>query len=270
MIAEETVIVMKKTVQTLLVTAIALMLICAIWIQTGCAMAEELPATFQRFISDARWRDGTPWGTYQLPKLDPGQRWLGCSAYCLDFSQYCFHVDTPEDGTPFYDAREIQAGDVITIGNPFDGSGHWFVCLKRNGDALYVAEANYNSRVRIGWNYTIIDKTRLKQDNRPFNTGYHLLKPKTVRGLMLEAKKKKLIATWEEISGVTGYEVEYGLKKSFSGAKKKTVNDADSAMTTLRHLEIKKTYYVRIRSYVTFDGMKYYSGWSAAVKAKTK
>ena len=39
---------------------------------------------------------------------------------------------------------------------------------------------------------------------------------------------------------------------------------------TIKKLKAKKTYYVRIRSYKTVNGKKYYSSWSGPVKKKTK
>ena len=39
---------------------------------------------------------------------------------------------------------------------------------------------------------------------------------------------------------------------------------------TLKSLKAKKTYYVRVRTYKTVDGKKYYSDWSSKKSKKTK
>ena len=86
---------------------------------------------------------------------------------------------------------------------------------------------------------------------------------------MLKAGTKQLTATWKKTGGVTGYQIEYGLKEDFKGAKKVTVKKDATVKATIKKLQAKKTYYVRIRSYKTVKKVKYYSDWSKAVRIKT-
>ena len=44
------------------------------------------------------------------------------------------------------------------------------------------------------------------------------------------------------IQGITGYEIQYNLKKSFASAKKVTVTKAAAVKTVLKGLKAKKTY----------------------------
>lgn len=78
--------------------------------------------------------------------------------------------------------------------------------------------------------------------------------------------KKKLTAAveWNQNKAATGYQIQYGLKKSFSGAKTATVNKKTTVSTTLSMLKKGKVYYVRIRTYKTVGKQKYFSAWSAA------
>ena len=107
-------------------------------------------------------------------------------------------------------------------------------------------------------------------------TGAFKIKPKKVSGLKLKAGAGKLTVSWTQASGVTGYEVQYGTKSSFTGAKTATVKRNSKIKTgkavkaTLKKLKSNKAYYVRIRAYKTVKGVKYYSSWSKAVKQKTK
>ncbi len=96
------------------------------------------------------------------------------------------------------------------------------------------------------------------------------IKPKQVAGLTLTAGAGRLTAKWKKMSGVTGYQLQYGLKKDFTGAKKVTVEGAATLKKALKGLKSNKTYYVRIRAYKTVNGVKYWSAWSNAVKKKTK
>lgn len=154
----------------LVVLSLSFICMCEI----SAAIAEELPTTFQNFVSDSRWSAGTTWGGSQRPKLSSYDGY-GCCAYCADFTMYCFGNYNPRGGVAFYDTAEIRAGDVLTVGNQSDGTGHWFVCLKRSGNSLYVAEGNYGGKVRIGWNYSIKNTHYFNEDSRYFTAGYHFM-----------------------------------------------------------------------------------------------
>lgn len=80
--------------------------------------------------------------------------------------------------------------------------------------------------------------------------------------------KKKAKVTIKKVSGATGYQVQYSTSKSFTSAKTKTTKKTS---VTLKKLTSKKTYYVRVRAFVTnSDGSKTYSKWSTVKKVKVK
>ncbi len=56
---------------------------------------------------------------------------------------------------------------------------------------------------------------------------------------------------WKKDSRATGYQIQYCLKKNFSGAKKVTIKKASTVSTTIKKLKASKKYYVRIRAYKT-------------------
>ena len=97
------------------------------------------------------------------------------------------------------------------------------------------------------------------------------IKPKGTTLSKVTPGKKKLTVTWKKQSKqVSGYQIQYGTKKDFSNAKKLTVKGAKTVKATIKSLKAKKTYYVRIRTYKTVSGKKYYSSWSKYKKVKTK
>jgi len=96
------------------------------------------------------------------------------------------------------------------------------------------------------------------------------INPKAVALAGLTAGKQQLVVKWNKGTGITGYEVQYGLKKSFAGAKKVTIKKAATVKTVLKKLTTGKKYYVRVRAYKTVGGKKYYSAWSKAKGAKVK
>ena len=73
----------------------------------------------------------------------------------------------------------------------------------------------------------------------------------------------KMKITWNQNTAVTGYQIQYGLKSSFSGAMKATISKNSTVSRTIKSLKKGKKYYVRIRSFKTVSGKKYYSAWSA-------
>ena len=76
-------------------------------------------------------------------------------------------------------------------------------------------------------------------------------------------KKRKADIRWKKNSYVTGYEIQYCTSKTFKrGVKKKVITKSSTTKYTAAGLASKKTYYVRIRTYKTVSGKKYYSSWS--------
>ena len=84
--------------------------------------------------------------------------------------------------------------------------------------------------------------------------------------------KKKMTVTWKkQAAQTTGYQIQYSTYSSFKkGCKIQTVSGAKKTKTTIKKLKAKKKYYVRIRTYKTVAGTKYYSAWSKAKSAKVK
>ena len=84
------------------------------------------------------------------------------------------------------------------------------------------------------------------------------------------AKTKAFAVKWTKDLNVHGYQVKYSTKSNFSGGKSVYVKKNTTVSKTFTGLTAKKTYYVKVRSYKTVNGTKYYSSWSSAKKVKTK
>ena len=83
----------------------------------------------------------------------------------------------------------------------------------------------------------------------------------------LKKGKKRFTAKWKAVRGASGYVVQYSLKKNMKGTKTKIVSKTKA---TVKKLQSKKRYYVRVRAYVTVNGKKYYGKWSKTRSVKTK
>lgn len=84
------------------------------------------------------------------------------------------------------------------------------------------------------------------------------------------AKKKIVVKIAKKTTQVTGYQIQYSTSKKFTKAKTKTITNNKTIKTTLDALASNKTYYIKVRTYKTVNGTKYYSGWSSYKSVKTK
>ena len=86
----------------------------------------------------------------------------------------------------------------------------------------------------------------------------------------LTAKSKAFFVDWAQKGSATGYEIQYATNSKFTGAKKATITNNKTDKTTVLKLSANKKYYVRVRSYTTVGGTKYYGAWSAVKNVTTK
>ena len=84
------------------------------------------------------------------------------------------------------------------------------------------------------------------------------------------AKDNALKITWSKKSGISGYEIQYSLKKNFKKSKTIKIKKNSATSKTIKNLKNKKKYYVRIRTYRKVDGNIYRSAWSKTRSIKTK
>ena len=86
----------------------------------------------------------------------------------------------------------------------------------------------------------------------------------------LTSKSRSFFVDWAQKGSATGYEIQYATNSKFSGAKKVTVTNNKTDKKTISKLSGKKKYYVRVRSYTTIKGKKYYGAWSSTKSVTTK
>lgn len=96
------------------------------------------------------------------------------------------------------------------------------------------------------------------------------INPAKRTGLKLTAGKKQLTAKWTKAKDGAGYQIQYGLLKSFKKAKTVTITKNATVKTVLKKLTSGKIYYVRIRGYKKIGTVAYTSAWSKAKSVKVK
>lgn len=110
---------------------------------------------------------------------------------------------------------------------------------------------------------------RLKGNYKGTITKTFTINPKKISISKVTANSKGFIAKWKKASQITGYGIQYSTSKKFIKSKSITLSK-NTVSYKASKLTGKKNYYVRIRTYKTVSGKKYYSEWSAAEKVKTQ
>ena len=102
-------------------------------------------------------------------------------------------------------------------------------------------------------------------------TLYFTIKPKATSIKSLSAGSKRFTVKWyKRTTQTTGYQVQYSTSSKFSSPKTVTIGKTGTTYKTVKKLRARKRYYVRVRTYKTVNGTRYYSSWSKAKYVTTK
>ncbi len=114
-------------------------------------------------------------------------------------------------------------------------------------------------------------KITFKGKYKGSKTLYFTIVPKstTIRRLTPGSKKITVAITKRAIQ-TTGYQIQYSTSAKFARAKTVTILKNTTLSKTIGKLYGGKKYYVRVRTYKTVNGVKYYSAWSLAKATTTK
>ncbi len=96
-----------------------------------------------------------------------------------------------------------------------------------------------------------------------------VVKPAPVYNYKPVAGKKQLTAKWVKGTG-SGYEVWVSLSKKFTKKTRAYVTKPSTVKKVFKNLKGGKRYYVKVRSYVTYNKKKYPSVWSDITYIKVK
>lgn len=94
--------------------------------------------------------------------------------------------------------------------------------------------------------------------------------PPATKITKLASRSKGLTVKWAKKSKkTTGYQIQYSTNSKFKKAKTVTVKGKSRSSATLSKLKGGTKYFVRVRTYRSFNGTKFYSKWSKAKSKKT-
>ena len=126
-----------------------------------------------------------------------------------------------------------------------------------------------SGRKNVGkYNYKITFKGNYKGTK----TVSFTILPKATNISKLKAESKGITVNWKkQATQTSGYQIQVATNSKFTkNVKKKTVSGSSNTSKEITNLKAKKKYYVRIRTYKTVKGKKYYSSWSSAKTVTTK
>ena len=245
--------------------------------ETACVTADDVVGTYEFIDSNNMYqrkeKPESPWSDIVLPtqtiSLNKNGKIIGAKKYsCTQTNANTGSKDvsgtwTLKNGTAYCTVKlgDVTYNCVFTLQKDESEEGKTVLTLSGAG--------NDNSTI---WG------VKASNDELPEPTPAPAPTPKptpapTVNVTVLPTKftslkgaKKSFIAKWNKVSGASGYQLQYSLKKNFKGAK--TVN-VKSTKKTIKKLKKKKKYYVRVRAYKTVAGKNYYSPWTTkTVKPK--
>ena len=144
------------------------------------------------------------------------------------------------------------------------------ITVKYNGKALKNGTdytVSYSSNKNIG---TATVKIAGKGSYTGTITKTFKINPAKQEIQKLTAKSKAFFVDWAQKGSATGYEIQYATNSKFTSAKKVTITNNKTDTKTITKLSGKKKYYVRVHSYTTVKGTKYYGAWSSTKTVTTK
>ena len=153
-----------------------------------------------------------------------------------------------------YTGKAITQTPVVKLGTKTLKSGTDYTVSYKNNKAVGTATVTITGKG--AYNGTV-SKT------------FKICPKKTAIKKVTSPKTKQIKVTYGKVAGVTGYQITYSTSSKFTKKTTKSVNAAGTSKT-IKKLTKGKTYYVKVRTYKTVSGTKYYSGYTAVKKIKVK
>lgn len=201
--------------------------------------------------------------------LDPGVYYVRIrGTYCGKYSlimqnRVAVQSVTVSGGSQMAVGQQMQLEAFVAPGDVSDSSVKW------TSGSPSIASVNSRTGLVTAYRPGVVKIKAAAQDGSGvFGTHTITVKPKKISNLSARSLRKGQIrVSYSRQTGVKGYQIQYGMKKNFKGAKSKKVVLTNTLITKLKS---KKTYYVRVRSYYKQGSKTWYGEWSKSKKVKVK
>ncbi len=156
-----------------------------------------------------------------------------------------------------YDGKKKQPSVTVKVGSKK---------LKKGTDY----KVTYKNNQKVGTASVIISGTG---EYTGKVTKQFKIVPKGTSVSKVIARSKGFTVSWKKQAKSTdGYQLQYSTSKKFTKKTTviKTVKKSSKTKLDVKKCKAKKKYYIRVRTYKTVKGKKYYSGWSKVKEITTK
>lgn len=180
-------------------------------------------------------------------------------------------------GKFYYTIQQVDVGDLTPV---LSGTSYMYTGKAKKPsvkvtylDLILISgkdyKLTYTNNVKVGTAKVTI--TGISNNYTGSLTKTFTIIPKGTSISKLSKCSKGFTLKWKKQSTQTsGYQIQYATNSKFKSAKTKTVKSTKTTSAVISKLQKKKYYYVRIRTYKTVSGKKYYSSWSKVKKVKTQ
>ncbi len=136
-----------------------------------------------------------------------------------------------------------------------------------------ISSSNYTVRYASGrknvGKYAV--KITFKGKYKGTKTLYFYIKPRATSISSISPGKRKFTVKWyKRPTQTSGYQIQYSTSSKFTSPTTRTISGCGTTSKTITKLKAKKKYFVRVRTYKTVNGTKYYSSWTKYKKVITK
>ena len=146
--------------------------------------------------------------------------------------------------------------------------------VKVKADSEILTDEDYDIAYDSGRKNVGTYKVTVKLKNNysgSITVSYKIIPKGTTVSKLTPASKAFTVSWKKQTTQTSGYQIQYSTSSTFkSGNKTVTVTPNSIASKKITKLEAKKKYYVRVRTFKTAGGKKYYSGWSDAKAVTTR
>ncbi len=164
--------------------------------------------------------------------------------------------------------KQVVAGKSFTLSAKVSPSGATNKKIAWSSDNTSVATVNENTgKVKTNRAGTAHITASALDGSGTSKSVTVVVIPKKNSGFKIKKStlyKRRVYSSWDYQSGVNGYQLLYGTKKNFSGAKKKICTGTGYTFNTLP----KKKYYFKVRAFIRVGSKKVYGAWSSVKSCK--
>ena len=179
----------------------------------------------------------------------------------------CGHIDST--ATIYYPKAIILSRTSFVYSGKVQKPGITVVGSDGNTIPASNYTITYSSGCKNVGTYTI--KIAFKGNYSGSVSKTYFIVPKGTSIKSLKAGSKKFTVKWtKQATQTTGYQIQYSTNSKFTKVKTVTITKNSTVSKAISKLAGRKKYYVRIRTYRTVTGRKYYSSWSKTKSVVTK